>query len=194
MLVADVVKDYVRTVMLPGTTSFEELGRRLAPLAERGIQDLQQEGVTAEQITLHRELDVRYVGQAYELTVPLSPDFIAAFHRLHDRVYGHSAPDAPVEVVNLRLRAVGEVPRPSLPYAAPGPADPSEARMELRPVVLADGVTDVPFYDGQRLQPGHVLTGPAVIVQEDTTVLLGVGDRARVDGYHNLVIDVGREA
>ncbi len=193
MLVADVVKDYVQTVMLPGTTPFGELERRMAPLVARGVQDLQREGVPAEQITLHRELDVRYQGQAYELTVPLTCDFAAAFHRLHQRTYGHSAPDAPVEVVNLRLRAVGEVPRPSLPLVPPEPADPSEALMEHRPVVLAAGVTEVPFYDGRRLQPGHALVGPAVIVYEDTTVLLGVRDRARVDGYRNLIIDVGRE-
>jgi len=192
MLTADVIKDYVQTVMLPGTTPFEELEQRLQPLVEQGRRDLQAEGIAPERISLHRELDMRYAGQAYELTVPLTRDFVAAFHALHQRSYGHSAPEAPVEIVNLRLRAVGSVPRPSLPHAPPGPADPSEALIDRRPVVLADGVADVPFYHGERLRPGHLLTGPAVIVQKDTTVFLGVGERAGVDGYYNLIIDVGR--
>lgn len=192
MLTADVIKDYVQTVMLPGSTAYAELEARFAPLAQRGHREVRAEGIPAEQIALHRELDMRYVGQSYELTISLSPDLDEAFHAAHFRTYGHSAPSAPVEIVNLRLRAVGGVPRPALPHEPAGPADPSDAYLDHRPMVLAHGIADVPFYRGERLRPGHGIEGPAVIVQKDTTVFLAGGDTARVDGGFNLVVDVMR--
>lgn len=192
MLVADVVKDYVQTVMLPGDTPYQELDRRLAPLAERGQREVAAEGVPPERITLHRELDMRYRGQSYELTVPLVADFADAFHAAHQRAYGHSQPSAPVEVVNLRLRAVGAVAPPPLPRAEVGPPDPSAALAGERPVVLGGEVAQVPFYRGERLRPGNAVAGPAVVVQPDTTLFLSHGDHAKVDRFFNLVVEVGR--
>jgi len=192
MLVADVVKDYVQTVMLAGMVAFEELEELGGTLAQRGLADVAVEGVPADRITLYPQVDVRYRGQAYELTVPLTPDFAAAFHHEHQRVYNHSLPDAPLEIVNLRLRAVGSVPRPVLPAAEPGDPDPSVAYLGHRPVVLADGLADVALYNGAALHPGHVLPGPAIVVYNDTTVFLAAGDRAAVDRHFNLVVTVGR--
>jgi N-methylhydantoinase A len=191
MLVADVVKDYVQTVMLPGTVNYGELRKLMEPLEKRGLADLAAERVPAAAITLHPQLDVRYRGQAYELTVPLTPDFVAAFHAEHRRVYSHSAPAAPLELVNLRLRAVGGVPQPVLSTAELGDPDPSPAYLDHRAVVLHTGSTGVPFYDGAVLRPGHTLHGPAVVVYKDTTVLLTAGDCATVDRHFNLIISVG---
>jgi N-methylhydantoinase A len=97
-----------------------------------------------------------------------------------------------MEVVNVRLRAVGAVTPPPLPHAELVPPDPSEAIEGHRPVVIGTGLTQVPFYLGERLRPGNVVTGPAIITQPDTTLFLGPGDRAKVDGGYNLVIEVGR--
>jgi N-methylhydantoinase A len=191
MLAADILKDYVQTVMLPGNTSYEELMRRVEPLVERGVKELQEQGVNLGDITLHREVDMRYVGQGYELSLPLSRDFIHDFHDLHDRRYGHCAPDAPVEVVNVRLRAVGSVPKPSLPHAQAGGPDPASALMQERSVVLSEGRRVlVPFFSGEGLKMGNELLGPTVVVYEDTTIFLGEGDRGVVDESLNLVIDV----
>jgi N-methylhydantoinase A len=192
MLTADVVKDYVQTVMMPGDTTFDELDRRLRPLAERGRREVAAEGVPAGQITLHRELDMRYQGQSYELTVPLAPHIADAFHRAHHQAYGHSEPSAPVEVVNLRLRAVGAITPPPLPQAELASADPSEALDGYRPLVTGSGRAEAPFYQGERLRPGNVVDGPAIIAQPDTTVFLGPGDRATLDGFFNLLIEVER--
>ena len=191
MLTADVVKDYVQTVMLPGDTPYEELVHRLSPLAERGLREVQAEGVPPDRITLHRELDMRYLGQSYELTIPLTHHFADDFHSAHHQAYGHSEPSAPVEVVNVRLRAVGAVTSPTLPEAEIGPSDPSPALSDRRPLVLDDGrVAEVPFYRGERLRPGYVIPGPAIIAQKDTTVFLSPADRATVDRYYNLLIEV----
>ncbi len=191
MLTADVVKDYVQTVMLPGDTPYDELLRRLSPLAERGQREVQAEGVPPDRITLHRELDMRYLGQSYELTIPLTPHFADDFHSAHHQAYGHSELSAPVEIVNVRLRAVGAVTSPPLPEAETGPANPSTALSDRRPLVLDDGrVVETPFYRGEHLRPGHVIAGPAVIAQKDTTTFLAPSDRATVDRYYNLLIEV----
>lgn len=192
MVVADVLRDYVQTVMLPGDTSFEELERRIEPLVERGLVELQRQGVQVDRITLHREIDMRYVGQGYELSLPLSDQFVKDFHKHHKRRYGHSAPDAPVEVVNLRLRAVGSITKPTLLWEQAGDADPEAAFMGQKPVVLGEGaVSLVPFYSGEILKPGNELLGPAVVVYEDTTVFISRDDHARMDEYFNLVVEVG---
>ena len=190
MLVADVVKDYVQTVMVAGTVGYQEMRETMERMEARGLAEVQAEGVAVERITLYPQVDVRYRGQAYELTVPLTPDFAAAFHAEHQRVYSHSQPVAPLEIVNLRLRAVGSVPRPVLPAAEPGGPDPTAAYLGHRPVVLSTGLQKVPFYDGSALHPGHVLPGPAIVVYKDTTVFLDASDRATVDRHFNLVIAV----
>ncbi len=190
MLVADVVKDYVQTVMLPDMVAYEELEELAGALAQRGLAEVAAEGVPAERITLLPQLDVRYSGQAYELTVPLTPDFAAAFHAEHLRVYSHNQPAAPLEIVNLRLRAVGSVARPVLPTAEPGDPDPSAALLGLRTVVLSTGPASVLLYDGAALRPGHAIAGPAIVVYKDTTVFLDAGDRAAVDNTFNLIVAV----
>ena len=191
MLTADILKDYVQTVMLPGNITYEELEGRMGGMMERGVKELVEQGVNSKDISLHREIDMRYVGQGYELSLPLSSEFNRDFHVLHKRRYGYSAPDAPVEVVNVRLRAVGYVPKPSLPLKQAGDADPAVAFMERRSVVLNEDRADlVPFYSGERLEPGNELVGPTVVIYKDTTIFLAGGDRGVVDEGENLVVEI----
>ncbi|UCF60355.1 MAG: hydantoinase/oxoprolinase family protein [Anaerolineaceae bacterium] len=194
MLTADAVKDYVQTVMLPGTTAIEKLETLLEPLVDQCLDEFQQEGISKDRIILQKDLDIRYEGQGYELTVPLSAEFEQNFHDSHMQTYSHSSPDSPIEIVNVRLRGIGGVPRPPLPRAPLGTEDPEEAYLGQRPFVLIDGsVSPKPFYRGDQLKPGHVLRGPAIVVYKDTTVFLPVGDRARVDEFFNLVVEIGSE-
>jgi N-methylhydantoinase A len=192
MLTADVVKDYVQTVMLPGDTPHPVLSEQLKPLLERGAEELLSEGISPEGITAEPLLDLRYRGQSYELTVPFDGKVMAAFHDAHRRAYGYADPATPLEIVNVRVRAVGHVPPPVIPALPPGGPDPSTALLDYRPVMLAEGGVTVPFYRGEALRPGSQLRGPAVVVRSDTTILLGSQDRAAVDRYQNLLIEVGR--
>jgi N-methylhydantoinase A len=191
MLCADVVKDYVQTVMLPGDTPAESLEIGLEVMAKRGFAEVAHEGVTSDRITLERALDVRYLGQSYELTVPFTRDFQDSFRQSHLREYGYSRPEAPIQVVNLRLRAAGHIDPPqlqSLPYTG---EDPAASFMEIRQVVYPSGAIPARFFQGESLLPGNLILGPAVIVRPDTTILLRQGDRAKVDGYLNIWITVG---
>jgi N-methylhydantoinase A len=195
MIAADLHKDYVQTVMLPGDTPLEELEKRIDALAKRGLEELRGQGVPRNQITLDREIDMRYVGQGFEISVPLDCDFQRTFHDLHRVRYGHSSPNVSVEIVNLRLRAVGSIPKPILPKEKLGSEQSEDALINFRPVVLSVGrICEVPFYAGDDFRPGNRINGPAVIVYSDTTVFLGEGDLARVEEGFGLVINVMREA
>jgi N-methylhydantoinase A len=189
MLAADVIKDYVRTIMRPGETPYDELELLIKPLIEQGRADIVAEGVAAADVSLVQLLDVRYLGQSYELTIPLTPDFAGDFQTVHARTYGYSEPDVPLEIVNLRLRAVGHVTRPPLTHVRTGPKFTLEP-FDHRPVVLTRDLATVPFYQGSQLQPGHVVNGPAVITQTDTTVFIDEGDVLTVDHLRNLIVDV----
>jgi N-methylhydantoinase A len=191
MLAADVVKDYSQTVMFPGETPLTTLEQSLLPLVERGAAEVLAEGIAAEHIQVHRLLDMRYRGQSYELTIPFGADVLTDFHREHQRFYGYSRPEAALEIVNLRVRAVGRIVHPQVPAFSPGSNDAYSAMIDTRPVTLPAGKDFVPFYRGEDLRPGNVIHGPAVIARKDTTVLLRASDRAEVDVFCNLFIAIG---
>jgi N-methylhydantoinase A len=191
MLAAEVVKDYTQTVMLPGDTPRSEIAARLEPLAQRGLQEVLAEGIPEPEIRLERFLDMRYQGQSYELAVPFSEAVLDDFHTMHRQAYGYARPEAPLEIVNLRLRAIGHIQPPALATLPEQGPDPSPARLEYRPVVFASGFLTLPFYRGEALQPGNRLPGPALVVRADTTILVGPTDQAGVDPYGNLMITIG---
>jgi len=190
MLAADVVRDYVRTVMLPGSTSPDELRRRFDPLVRQGREELRAEGFASDQIRIERLLDVRYPGQSYELTVPFGRGWIRAFHRLHRRRYGYATPDLVPEIVNLRVRATGPIASPALPeIESNSTAPPPDALMDRAPVVLETGRTAVPFFDATRLRAGNRLLGPAVLVRPDTTIYLPPETTAHIDRFGHVWIE-----
>lgn len=193
MLAAEVVKDYTQTVMLPAATPIEEIKRRLERLIARGLKEMQEEGLPGERIRLETALDMRYIGQSYELTLPFSPAFIEEFHRKHEHSYGYARQDAPVEIVNLRVWAIGEVQPPSLERQQNHNSDSREAFLEHRLMIFPEGKRRVPCYAGEKLRCGHELTGPALVVRPDTTILLAEGDTAYVDAYLNLIIEVAAQ-
>jgi N-methylhydantoinase A len=198
MLAANVIKDYTQTVMLPGDSPVEWLEKRFTPLLQRGQSELTQEGLSHEVIHLQRLIDMRYVGQSYELTFPwdgIAVDILQAFHECHRHAYGYARPEAPAEIVNLRVRATGWVERPPLVPSGAAGTDPAPAYLGTRPVVL-DGAripTQVPLYRFEKLRPGYRFTGPALIVRSDTTILAGPADAIVVDEYLNLVIEISQE-
>lgn len=191
MMVAEVIKDYTQTVMLPGDTPLPVLHEYVRPLVERGTTEVLKEGIPHNRIVAEVYLDMRYIGQSYALTVPLGENPLAAFHAAHRRAYGYAMPNAAVEVVNVRVRVIGHVPKPVIPRLPPGETQPWQAFLEKRPVVLAGEWVSVPFYQGEALQAGNRIPGPAILVRKDTTILIGPTDTAQVDAWGNILIDVG---
>ncbi|MBL8118363.1 MAG: hypothetical protein JNJ78_12590 [Anaerolineae bacterium] len=154
-----------------------------------------QEGVDEAQMVFRPTVDMRYRGQAYELGVMLDDGEAAglreAFHAAHERAYGHAMRERAVEVVNVRLQAVGLVEKPVL-RAAPSPdAQAIEASVKAAQVGVkqgGDGET-ITLYEREQLPVGAQLTGPALVFQFDSTVYVASGWSALVDGYHNLILN-----
>ncbi len=199
MLAADIIKDYTKTVMFSGNTPAPVIAESLDPMVKRGLQEVIAEGVSENDILVERLLDIRYRGQSYELTVPFRGNFFQDFHQTHEKFYGYARPESAIEIVNLRVRVIGKVVSPEITKQPIAGSDPVSAFMEDRSVVVGDneesstGVDPipVPFYRGESLKPGNIIHGPAIILRPDTTVYLGSADRAEVDVFLNLLIDIG---
>ncbi|MDF0596850.1 hydantoinase/oxoprolinase family protein [Psychromarinibacter halotolerans] len=147
-----------------------------------------------------RTLDLRYEGQAFELSVdcpegPVTPDLLAEVRRrfedAHRQVYGYASPDEPVHIIAIRLVATGKVDNARLVTSDPATTPVSDAQTGTRDVWLPEtgAFTPCPLYDRDLLGPDHVIDGPAIVEQMDTTVFLLPGQRATVDSYLNLVIE-----
>lgn len=190
MLMTDVVKDYAITLMLPGNVEFKQLEVHFSPLLNKTNKDLTEEKIGKENIRLERSLDIRYQGQSFELNIHFSPNFIDDFHKLHKSTYGYRDKSLPIEIVNIRLKAIGMIKKPKLEKFKFEGKSSTHALISTKGVHLNSGMKSVNFYNGEKLIPGNFVKGPAIIVRQDTTILIEEKDSADVDEYKNLIITV----
>jgi N-methylhydantoinase A len=200
MLHSDVRHDLLRV-------HFGRLDRPDEALIQRGFGQLEEEtrstltreGFAPEKTVLQRALDLRYLGQQWDITVALSPGPLNAaairrdFEAEHDRLFGHIQPGGSIEITKLRVAGIGRLPPLALaaPPRAMGPAVCAEQRQVW--VDQSRGWQDVPIYRGTELAPGHTMVGPAIVDEQTTTVLVGPGDTLTVDAAGNFAIEIGRE-
>lgn len=200
LVLADFTVDRSRTLMWPlAETSPAALEQAVAPLLADARRAVAAEGFAGEKIRLAWALDLRYRGQSFELTVPVASydpaEAARRFHAAHEQRYGYARPDAPVELVNVRVTATGVRPKPTFPRPAPASsADPRPARVGETRLAAAGAWLAAAVYERALLRPGHELAGPALVVQEDATTVIPPGWRARVDGWLNLICERGRDA
>jgi N-methylhydantoinase A len=144
---------------------------------------------------------MRYVGQGYELTVPIpdgpvdgrtAPALRAAFDRVYAQRYGYSDAKAALELVTVAVAATGTGPEVRLPEHRPGTRDVAEARKPDRPVYFPEtrGYGRCPVYDRRRLPVGARLEGPGVVEEPESTTVLPPGTTAEVDPWANLIVSV----
>jgi N-methylhydantoinase A len=195
LLCSDLRRDYVRTLVtsvskLPPDT----LEGQLHELRQTAAGDLERDGFMPQQMQFVSTLDLRYVGQAFELTVPLASDkaaldqTVATFHGQHGRRYGHSDPDGEVEVVNLRLSAFGIVHKPRL-ASLPHPADDApEAVPGTRAVYFGGVFHDTTVYRREHLPRDAVCHGPAIVEEFGATTVIPPAWQAQVDHLGNLLL------
>lgn len=159
---------------------------------------LTAEGVPAALQTFQRLADLRYARQGFEVTVAFAApqvtaasvrQLIDAFHRRHEQLYTYAAPDTPVEIVNLRLRAVGHMEKLALPCigTVPEGAVPNTTRTRLV-YYTGLGPVETPVFARHALCAGHVIHGPAIVEQPDATTVIYPGHQAVVDAYGNLLM------
>jgi len=190
MLASNVIKDYVKTVMLEGTVTQEIINNLFSSMVDQGISEVKNEGISPDQIEILSSLDIRYVGQSYELNIPSSENFISDFHNTHSFTYGYSYMDKAIEIVNLRVRAFGKVEPISIPKISTNHEFYQPDQIEYKQVEMSEGPSLIPMFNYEHLIPGTILQGPALIVSSDTTILINKNDVVNVDNYQNLLIDV----
>jgi N-methylhydantoinase A len=197
LLSTDLQHDAVRTFVQRGP-AYDVAGMEAVyrTLQADAAAYLTAEGVPAARQTFQRQADLRYAKQGFEVTVDF-PDadvsilsvqqLIDTFHRRHEQLYTYAAPDTPVEIVNLRLRAMGHMDKLALPRLATVAQGTTPDPVQSRPVYFADsGFVDTPVFARHTLGAGHIITGPAIVEQLDTTTVIYPGQQTSVDTYGNL--------
>jgi len=186
MLAADVTRDYSASVLMPAADlTHAGLTKKIAPLARRARQELAAEGFAARQVRIAEQIDVRYVGQSYEITLPFTKTFAREFHRRHGTLYGYSNPGRAVEVVAVRVQAAGITPKPRLPFRKPRVR---AARPHTVRAARFNGATrKTAYFRWPELDPGAHAAGPAVIAGPEATAVVPPGWRFRIDGFGNVV-------
>jgi N-methylhydantoinase A len=197
MLMADVVYDFSQThIANLNEIGLETLEIELADLEAEGCETLTEEGIEPDRQHLERAVEMRYVGQ--EHTVEVSADGIDSLDELADRFeaqhetrYGH-AMDDPIQVVHLRVRAVGETDKPSLNRGEPRTSGSLESVDTREAYCFAvDGFIDFDVYERAALAPGDVIDGPAVVTEPTTSLVFHSDQTAEVDEYGHIIIITG---
>lgn len=187
----DVIKDFARTVMWCKQDSRSRGPVRVyAQLEERALTALKREGYAAADVRLQRLVDMRYVGQSHELTVPLDAAMAWdqqveqaewSFHKAHRHRYGHAETDQPVQWVTVRVRAVGPTRKPRMDRIGQGGASAKRACVSRRHAVAV--------YDRARLRAGNRFDGPALIVEDFATTWIPKGWSAKVDAWGHVMLE-----
>ncbi|GBD25581.1 Acetophenone carboxylase gamma subunit [bacterium HR30] len=169
--------------------SFARLERAARPLVAHIRRELEREGVPPPKQRIHTQLEVRYIGQSYELPVPLTPDYRKQFERAHRRWYGHHHPDRAVEVVNIRVFGHEYVPPRQL--AAPEGRQNGTFEM-VQKVFHSNRWYTVPVRDREQMRAGETCRGPAILVELSGTTWLPPGWIATCRANGHLVLTLSR--
>jgi len=184
----DLTRTYYRAV---AESDAGELQRSFSELEQEGLELLAEQNVRDEAAYFTRSADMRYVGQEYSVNVQIGATVDlavveAAFHEGHYVRYGHSTPGAPVEIVNVRLAALGRIATAAVPYRAPD--DGEDASLGRRRVVFSSDEHDTQAVLRSRLRPGDGFDGPLIVEDETATTVIPPGHALLVDDFGNLLI------
>jgi N-methylhydantoinase A len=195
--VSNLKAEFTRTCLQKaGAFDIATIARVFAELEHdaRAWLDAEAVPVEARRITWHASL--RYQHQGFELSLPWTgreatqasaQSSVAAFHRLHERLYTFAQEDTPVEIVTLRVDAVGVFPRPAMRELPPaGPLE--EGRVGTQAVFFEAGRAEAAIYAREKIGAGAHIEGPAILTQLDATTLLLPGQVGEVDRFGNLIV------
>jgi N-methylhydantoinase A len=205
ILASDVVKDYSRTVLwrVAGEIPHARLNQEFAKLERHAAKVFEQEDWPGK-VRHEKSVDVRYRGQGYELSIPLSRNLLREFEREHQRRYGYVHSNREVELVTLRLRAVVKTPRPRASaaratekvhvgtgtLARSGRAPLGSLSAPEVPVLFNGKKLKTKIYSRDNLRPGKKYSGPAIITEYSATTVVPPGKRFHLDLPGNLIITI----
>lgn len=190
MLIADVIKDYSKTIMIPQhQLEIEDLNGYFKEIENKAISDLLDEAIKRQDIVINKFLDIRYKGQSYEILVPFKGNFIKSFHKLHERIYGYCNFEHEIEIVNIRIRARGKLPKPQFKKKNFVTKQiPANAILGETKTIFSGKECSTSVYDRELLLPGNEIKGPAIIVEYSSTIVIPEDARAVVDEFENILI------
>ncbi|MDE0608733.1 MAG: hydantoinase/oxoprolinase family protein [Anaerolineaceae bacterium] len=204
MLMVDVVHDYART-HITGLVDMDpaQANQVYTELAAQGRDALASDGFGADQQQYLPSAEMRYRGQEHTVNIPLPgvalstddiPLITERFHAAHLQQYGHSMMQDPIEIVTLRLRAVGLLPRPDLARAEAGSGDLAAASRGSRMVYDRASSSQIEYqvYDRMKLGAGDSLSGPAIVEEPSSTTMVHTGDTLTVGDYGELQIRIAQ--
>jgi N-methylhydantoinase A len=197
LLVSSLKAEFTRTCLQrAGAFDAATVARVFGELESEAVAWLDAEAVPAEARRIAWHASLRYQHQGFELNVPWpsrevtdasAAAAVAAFHKLHERLYTFAQEDTPVEIVTLRVDARGVFPAPALrELPAGGPI--ADARIGTQTVSLASGPAEAAIYARDRLGAGARIAGPAILAQLDATTLLLPGQLCTVDRFGSLIV------
>jgi len=196
LIMSDVKHDHVQSrLSLLSDLAPEDVQAIFTPLETLATEELHDDGFANDAIRIERALDMRYAGQGYEVSMPYRETdggleaLRRRFDELHRAMFGHMAPEEPVEVVSYRVRGVGLVPPVKMPRLKRTGASLADALREKRRLRMDGEPIDCPVYQRERLDVGLSLRGPTILDQFDCTTVIYPGQTARVDEWKNLIIN-----
>lgn len=203
MLETDIRLDNVKSyrALIPGT-NLDEFNRVIIEAEKKALKELFEEGVEKERASILRFLDIRYVGQHHEVTVEIPNNcnieekhlnkIAETFHKAHEKLYTYSTLETPLEIINLRITTVGYVDKTGLQKKQIGEKTSSHALKNKRKIYFEEYAkfVDIPIYDREKLKPGNLIEGPAVIEERITTIVVHPNWNARVDSFNDIIMEV----
>lgn len=195
-LVADIKNDFMKTLYLDVSEKIiPDLKSNFDELKREALEWLSQEQQYSGKPMLHYSADMRYLGQAFEIEVPLEEDWVASgaldkfeasFNDQHELLYGYCDRKALTQIVNIRVVIVAATSKPETTKTA-------EAHDEAKPlfrqeIYSEEQMRKFAFFKREDLKTGHAFAGPAVILQDDSTTCVLAGFKARVDTFGNLIL------
>ncbi|HEY7298409.1 MAG TPA: hydantoinase/oxoprolinase family protein [Xanthobacteraceae bacterium] len=195
LIMSDVKHDHIQSrLSLLSELTAQDVQAMFAALEKLAAEELHQDGFANDAVRIERALDMRYAGQGYEVTMAYREDaggldsLRRRFDELHRAMFGHMAPEEPVEIVSYRVRGLGLVPPVEMPKFKRAGTSLADALREKRRLRMDGETIDCPVYQRQRLDVGLALRGPAILDQFDCTTVIYPGQTARVDEWKNLII------
>ncbi len=190
VLLADVIKDYRKTVMLSGASiKNRELVNLFSGLKKQAQKEMKSEGIALSLLTFKRSLALRYQGQSFELDIEFHDDWKQAelaFHELHQSRYGHSNPEAKIEIVNLHLRAIGATNKPQLQkYKSKKHLAKPETKIEIW---QAGRKSKMDLFDRIKLKSGALIPDGGLVIEYGSTTMIENGWVGELDAGGNLVL------
>ena len=192
ILRSNVVNDTSLTVLMHSQDRnlLHRLNEGFQSLEQQLRQQLTDEDFASQNLVLERSLDVRYVGQSYELNLPFGNDFGERFHRLHHQFYGYSNPQLPMEIVNIRVRGSRRYPKvPIARFPLQSEEPPKGAMLQEKQVFFDGRLVPTSFYLRDRLRAGNRLQGPAIVLESSSTTCVPEDFEVRIDEWQNMVIE-----